>query len=395
MPNDDPTAGSAEIAATAYAPPVATATAVETPWRTTTLGRFSVRMFGLGLLGLILGLVATLAATSANLPSAGFIGLLAFAALGILGIALSIRSLGSAEKPLGAWAAGPIAARTLLGTVSYAFGGFLVLLFVPFFVRGRQPRRRGRSLLPHVSPGGEWAQLAVPAAADPALRSALAAEWRQTGRTEHASVAAFARLSLDLIAVGAPPKLIADANRDALDEIHHAELCFSLARALDGSAESPGPFPEAQHAGGLPRGRTFALVKLAVDSLIDGALQEGVSARLLARVSRTCEEPATREVVRELLVDEGRHSAHGWRVVEWCLAEGGAPVAQALRGAAHAMPSHASSRLPEPARSGAWQRYGIPGEAMEAEERAKAHAHMVGRVHELTAGVLEPVTAVA
>jgi hypothetical protein len=48
-----------------------------------------------------------------------------------------------------------------------------------------------------------------------------------------------------------------------------------LARAFDGKNVSPGPFPEAQRVATLPRSRSFALAKLAVDSLIDGALHEG------------------------------------------------------------------------------------------------------------------------
>jgi hypothetical protein len=48
-----------------------------------------------------------------------------------------------------------------------------------------------------------------------------------------------------------------------------------------GRAWARGPFPEAQRVGTLPRSRTLALAKLAVDSLVDGALHEGVSARVI------------------------------------------------------------------------------------------------------------------
>jgi hypothetical protein len=166
--------------------------------------------------------------------------------------------------------------------------------------------------------------------AAPEIRAKLAARWRENGRTEHASVAAFTRLTLDLIALGAPAGLIEAANHDSLDEIRNADFCFSLARALDDRRESPGPFPGAQHAGGLPASRPLALAQLAVSSLVDGALHDGLSARVIARLAKRCEEPTVRDVLLELAADEGRHSAHGWDVVEWCLAEGGAPVAHAL-----------------------------------------------------------------
>src|SRR5688572_6390900 len=82
-------------------------------------------------------------------------------------------------------------------------------------------------------------------------------------------------ITLDLIALGAPPALVAAAQRDALDEIRHAELCFSLARALDGGALGPAPFPEVQRARARSSARPRALAQLAVDALIDGALHEG------------------------------------------------------------------------------------------------------------------------
>ena len=133
----------------------------------------------------------------------------------------------------------------------------------------------------------------------------------RTAGTEHASVAAFARLTLDLLALGAPPELLASAQRDALDEIRHTELCFSLARAIDGKSESPGPFAEASRARTLPRTLSLALAKLAVDSLVDGALHEGVSARIVSKLARQCEVPAITDALRLIAADEGRHAAHG------------------------------------------------------------------------------------
>jgi hypothetical protein len=221
-------------------------------------------------------------------------------------------------------------ARSVLSAIAFGFGAFAALFAIlVLFGRGRQPRRWGRALLPRLQPGAEWTRLPLKPTVDVGLRAALAAEWRATGRTEHASVAAFARHTLDLMAVGAPPELIRNAQKDALDEIRHAELCFSLARALDGEERSPAPFASVQHAGGLPPIRSLALAKLAVDSMIDGGLHEGVSARLFAATLKECDDPAIQEMIREIVRDEGRHAAHGWRVVEWCLEAGGLPVAMA------------------------------------------------------------------
>ncbi|MFT3765404.1 MAG: ferritin-like domain-containing protein [Minicystis sp.] len=185
------------------------------------------------------------------------------------------------------------------------------------------------------------------------------------------------------MALGAPPALVAAANKDALDEIRHAELCFSLARALDGEEASPGAFPEAQRARTLPATRTLALAALAVDSLVDGALHEGVSARVIARLVKRCEEPQIRAVLKEIAADEGRHAAHGWDVVRWCLAEGGSPVADALRGASAALPRTMRTPLPAAAEDGGWERFGIHGRALEAEELTSTRADVVRRVEKM------------
>jgi hypothetical protein len=281
----------------------------------------------------------------------------------------------------------------LLGNLVMVGFGMLVAYFATVgFARGRQLRRLGEVLLPDLrsDPGWALSPLALDGAEDPP--AGLADQWRENGRTEHASVAAFARLTLDLMALGAPPHLIAAANQDALDEIRHAELCFSLAYALDGKRVSPGPFPRAQRVPTLPRSRTLALAKLGVDSLIDGALHEGVSARIIAKLARRCDVPAIRATLKSIAADEGRHAAHGWAVAEWCLAEGGTSVGKALLGAIRMLPRQMHSQLPEPAADGRWERWGIHRHGLEAEEYLAARAHLVERVHALTA---KPTTEAA
>lgn len=273
-------------------------------------------------------------------------------------------------------------------------GALTAYLSTMTFTRGRQIRSFGRILLPPIEKGVAWTTKATTdevALAEETkrlgepTRVALAAQWRENGRTEHASVAAFARLTLDLVALGAPPELIAGAQRDALDEVRHAELCFSLARALDGVAEGPGAFPAAAKARTLSTTRIVALSELAVDSLVDGALHEGVSARIVAKLARRCADPAIASMMKEIAADEGRHSRHGWDVVKWCLAEGGEPVARALAGAMKMLPETMASPIPAEARAGGWERFGIMGEALEAEEHHAARADLERRVRELVA----------
>lgn len=287
---------------------------------------------------------------------------------GLLGASLSFVTLTRPTlEPPSAWGGIGIAILGLTSLFMAGLGYLLTLWSTVGFSRGRQLRHFGRAILPKPRTNDEWADSSVSLGTSEPPPAGLAQQWRENGKTEHASVAAFAGLTLDLIALGAPPSLIAAANQDALDEIRHAEICFSLARALDGECESPGPFPEAQRAKTLPRSRTLALAKLAVDSLVDGALNEGVSARIIASLARRCEVSGVRERLKEIAADEGRHAAHGWTVVKWCLEQGGRPVADALHGAARALPHQMNSELPEAARDGSWERWGIHGSRREDE----------------------------
>ena len=320
---------------------------------------------------------------------------LAAAGAGHAVIALVKGASASAGIGTAAWSLS-LAAANLFMTL---MGFFAAWLSTMTFTRGRQIRSFGRILLPPVEPRAEaWTRsdLALTEktrAVDEPTRRALAAQWRGNGRTEHASVAAFARLTLDLMALGAPPELVAGANRDALDEIRHAELCFGLARALDGRTDGPGAFPVASKARSFAVTRTMALAELAVHSLIDGALHEGVSARIVAKLARRCDDPAIGAMMKEIAADEGRHARHGWDVVKWCVAEGGEPVVRALAGAARMLPDTMSSPMPADARDGRWERFGIMGEQLEAEEHRAARADVVRRVADLVTSVQSPAKA--
>lgn len=281
-------------------------------------------------------------------------------------------------------------------------GALLTLFATVEFTRGRQVRRRGRVLLPPLGARSDW--MPPGELSDrPALRSSTARQherdvdvpagvaraWRENGRTEHASVAAFARLSLDLVALGAPPELIAAAHEDALDEIRHAELCFGLACAIDGASDGPVAFPDVARARRLPRSRRLALAVLAVDSLVDGAVNEGASARIVARLAQRCQHDAIRAVLRPIAADEARHAAHGWDVTAWCLREGGWPVASALAGAVRVLARRARLGAESPAPAGDWERWGIAGASLMRAELEEARNRACERARRLLAEASE------
>lgn len=323
--------------------------------------------------------------------------------LGVVGAVVTLVQLGAypvAERPHGFSLA---AAALPIGLVIAWVGSFMVhtAAYVPSYM-GRRHRKGRKLFAPETEPGADW--VGAPGNAESVLavpdevRGSLAAEWRDNGKKEHASVAAFAQLTLDLMAVGAPPELVTASQSDAMDEVRHAAACFAIARDLDGRAESPSPFPDARTRKVLfTLSRPVALTQIAIDALADGVLNEGIASRLLAQLAKKCELPTMAVTLREMAADESRHAAHSWDIVAWCLDNGGSMVASALRGALDGMPKAVCSALPEGARAGAWESWGVQGVAMEAEAfrrtREAARSKLAALLDDHAAVRLRRVTA--
>jgi hypothetical protein len=201
---------------------------------------------------------------------------------------------------------------------------------------GRPLRVRRRVLVTPLAQGTAWcSDLPVDVATMTYdERATRAAGWLAEARGEHASVPAFARLSIDLVAAGAPPELVACAHRAALDEIDHARTCFGLAKAYCGHTVGAGPFPALIG----DRDRSSLLNRLARESLVDGCGAESEAASRIRRAASRASDQLLRQNLERIAVDEERHVEFAWSIVKWCLQEGGLRVAEDLtkiRVAAH------------------------------------------------------------
>lgn len=154
-------------------------------------------------------------------------------------------------------------------------------------------------------------------------RAALAEHWLDAARTELASVASFNHLSLSLLALGAPPRLLTGAQSAATDELAHAQACFTLASAYAGRPLSPGPLKvQAQP--------TTDLVQLAIESARDGAINETLAAIQAAAQLRSATDPAVRATLTRIVAEESAHAELAWATLRWCVAQGGQEVLDAL-----------------------------------------------------------------
>lgn len=162
---------------------------------------------------------------------------------------------------------------------------------------------------------------------------AAAQYWIDAARAEHASIAAFGNLSLQLLALGAPPGLLEATHAAALDEIRHARDAFAIASRLAGRTIEPGPFPEAARMSAQ-----ITLRALAVETFVDGCIAEACAALEASRAAREA-EPSIAAVLEGVAADESRHAALAWSIVAWCCECDPAIVAVLRRRAAHEPPS--------------------------------------------------------
>lgn len=156
---------------------------------------------------------------------------------------------------------------------------------------------------------------------------ARAAAWARAGAAEHASVAAFSRLSLQLLRLGAPLELLEGVQTAALEEVQHAKACWNLAEQLCGQAIQVGEFPF-----GSAVDVNTTLADLAYAAVREGCLAETLGACVVQAVAPLAADDA-RTALGRLGDDEARHAVLSFRIVSWALQVGGPDVERAVRSA--------------------------------------------------------------
>ncbi len=199
---------------------------------------------------------------------------------------------------------------------------------------------------------------------DADLRARLAARWLHDAQLEHASIAAFARTSLELLAFGAPPELVSEAHQAALDEISHARVTFALASAYAGAELGPQAFSEAKRMAPATDLATWAR-----ETIEDGCLGETIAAAEAHTAAQQSEDPVVRDVLLEIAADETRHAELAWKILRFALQAGGEEVAAVARTALTTLAVRKQS--PSEDRSADLIQHGILGEQASACLRTK------------------------
>jgi len=196
----------------------------------------------------------------------------------------------------------------------------------------------GAAIVARSGARADWLQAEVtPAildALDEDTRRALGEAWLDDASVEHASIASFSRVSMELMAVGAPPELIEASHHAALDEVRHARICFALARAYLRRDVGPGPLP-------LPSPRVSSIADVAADAFLEGCVGESLSALVAARAAERCVDAEVKRLLSAMARDEEAHAALAFRTLAWCLRVGGRPVAERIAALLESPPRHA------------------------------------------------------
>ena len=151
---------------------------------------------------------------------------------------------------------------------------------------------------------------------DAELRKEVIAHWKKAAQEEHASIASFSRLTMQLMSIGAPPALISSSIRAQGDELSHAKACLHVVSLLSGTAYGFDSLEIAGHTTKEPTKR-----QVLMDSIIEGCVNETLAAAEAAYLAENAVHPKIRKVLAAIAKDEEQHAALGWGIVAWILKE--------------------------------------------------------------------------
>jgi len=198
----------------------------------------------------------------------------------------------------------------------------------------------------------------------------VGAQWAEIALMEHASIAAFARFTLQLMHLGAPRGLVELSQRAMWDETSHAKACFALAARYLGSPVGPGRLP-----------MDAALQDIELGQIVLTAFREGCVGETVATLEarEACDaatDPWVRRVLAQIAIDELRHSELAWQFVRWALDRGGASLQRELAAEVARLTSEAS-RVPSRADSPGAPDHGILSARAKAQVRRRALTDVV------------------
>jgi hypothetical protein len=160
---------------------------------------------------------------------------------------------------------------------------------------------------------------------DPARGDLLGVHFAEMARLEAASVPAFRHLRCELVAHGAPKRLVRAAERAARDEVQHARMTRALTRRYGAVPTDPEVEPRDVRC----------LQEIAVENAVEGCVREAFGALVACWQAQAAADPVVRGAMKRIARDETRHAALAFEVDAWARGRLDAPgqksVAEAKR----------------------------------------------------------------
>jgi hypothetical protein len=144
----------------------------------------------------------------------------------------------------------------------------------------------------------------------PPVGRELGTHFARASCMEASSVEAFRMLRDELVAYGAPKRLVRAARRAIRDEQRHVRQTSALARRFGEEPIAPAVPP--------PR-RLRSLEAMALDNAREGCVRETFSALECAWQAQVAADPVVRATMNRIAQDELRHLALSWDVHAWVM----------------------------------------------------------------------------
>ena len=188
---------------------------------------------------------------------------------------------------------------------------------------------------------------------------------------EHASIAAFARFSLQLLCLGAPPDLVELTTAAMADETKHARACFAVASEYAGMPVGPGRLAVERSLDEM------SLEQIVLNTIREGCVGETVAAIEAREAAEHTADPALRALLLVISNDETRHAEHPFRFVKWALTQGDATLEHAVRREFQALSTVTLSATELDPWQAKYLEHGVVSEPMRQAIRARAMREVI------------------
>ncbi|MDJ0643761.1 MAG: hypothetical protein QNJ15_13185 [Erythrobacter sp.] len=138
--------------------------------------------------------------------------------------------------------------------------------------------------------------------------------WLEIALAEHASIPSFARFSIELVALGAPPDLLERSARAMEDEVRHTKMAFAIASRLAGKSLGPSAINVEGALVKQPEWR-----EVCRSTLLDGCIGEGVATRQAEFGAARSGSPEAKGFWKTVAREEARHAELAWSFLEWAV----------------------------------------------------------------------------